>query len=255
MNKLLLSAAALTLLAFPALTFPALAQQPNGFDLTHGAAQAPRPAPAQAERPARAERAAPAPQAAAPQQQAAPQQRGGGNRGGGDRGGDRGGNRGGSTNGFDLTHGMPQPAQQAAPQNRDRGHDNNRGNDNRGGFNGGRGDNRGGVDNRGNNGRGYGNGGRRDYSSFNNYHRSYNASRRFRAPAYRRPSGWYDRRWTFGEFLPSLFWSSNYWLNDYNTYDLPPPPYGAVWVRNGNDALLIDRDSGEIISIEYGVFY
>lgn len=250
MKKLLLSAAALTLLAFPAL-----AQQPNGFDLTHGAAQAQRPA--QAERPARAERAAPAPQAA-PQAQAAPQQRGGGdrggdrggNRGGGDRGGDRGGNRGGGTNGFDLTHGMPQPAPQAQQNRGDRGRDNNRG-----GFNGGRGDNRGGFDNRGNNGRGYGNGGRRDYSGFNNYHRSYNATRRFRAPAYRRPSGWYDRRWTFGEFLPSLFWSSNYWLNDYNTYDLPPPPYGAVWVRNGNDALLIDRDSGEIISIEYGVFY
>jgi Ni/Co efflux regulator RcnB len=96
---------------------------------------------------------------------------------------------------------------------------------------------------------------RRDYSGWRDYHRDYRAPRRYRAPAYRRPAGWYDRRWTFGEFLPSLFWTSTYWLTNFQSYDLPPPPYGAVWVRNGNDALLIDRDSGEIISIEYGVFY
>jgi Ni/Co efflux regulator RcnB len=96
---------------------------------------------------------------------------------------------------------------------------------------------------------------RRDYSSFRDYHRGYNSSRRFRGPTYRRPAGWYDRRWTFGEVLPGLFWSSSYWLNDFDVYDLPPPPYGTVWVRNGSDALLIDRDSGEIISVRYGVFY
>lgn len=102
--------------------------------------------------------------------------------------------------------------------------------------------------------RAYG-GPRRDYSSFRDYHRGYNSSRRFRAAPYRRPAGWYERRWTFGEFLPALFWSSTYWLNDFDYYDLPPPPYGTVWVRNYNDALLIDRDSGEIISVRYGVFY
>ena len=99
------------------------------------------------------------------------------------------------------------------------------------------------------------NGPRRDYSGFRDYHRGYNSSRRFRGPEYRRPSGWYDRRWSFGEFLPGLFWSSSYWLNDFNRYDLPPPPYGTVWVRNGRDALLVDRDTGEIISVRYSVFY
>lgn len=99
------------------------------------------------------------------------------------------------------------------------------------------------------------NGPRRDYSGFRDYHRGYNSSRRFRGPEYRRPAGWYDRRWSFGEFLPGLFWSSSYWLNDFNRYDLPPPPYGTVWVRNGRDALLVDRDTGEIISVRYSVFY
>jgi Ni/Co efflux regulator RcnB len=93
---------------------------------------------------------------------------------------------------------------------------------------------------------------RRDYSGFR---RSYNSPRRFRGPTYHRPPGWYDRRWTFGEYLPSLFWSSSYWLNDFNSYALPPPPYGTVWVRKGRDALLIDRDTGEIISVRYAVFY
>jgi Ni/Co efflux regulator RcnB len=102
--------------------------------------------------------------------------------------------------------------------------------------------------------RAYG-GPRRDYSGFRDYHRSFNSSRRFRAAPYRRPAGWYERRWTFGEFLPALFWSSSYWLNDFDYYDLPPPPYGTVWVRNYHDALLVDRDTGEIISVRYDVFY
>jgi Ni/Co efflux regulator RcnB len=128
--------------------------------------------------------------------------------------------------------------------NRDRGngrYDNNRGGNN---FN----------NHTGFNNPGYG-GPRRDYRNFRGYHQTFNASRRYRAPTYRRPAGWYDHRWSFGEFLPSAFWARDYWLSNYTIYDLPPPPYGAVWVRVGNDALLVDEDSGEVISVEYGVFY
>ena len=35
---------------------------------------------------------------------------------------------------------------------------------------------------------------------------------------------------------------------------MPPPP-GTVWVRYGRDALLIDRYTGEVIQVEYSVFY
>jgi len=96
---------------------------------------------------------------------------------------------------------------------------------------------------------------RRDFSSFREFHRDFNASRRFRAPAYRRPTGWYDHRWSFGEFLPRTYWVRDYWLDDFAAYGLPPPPYGAVWVRVGSDALLVDEDSGEVITVEYSVFY
>jgi Ni/Co efflux regulator RcnB len=96
---------------------------------------------------------------------------------------------------------------------------------------------------------------RHDFSGFRDYHRSFNPSRRFNVPYYRRPAGWYDHRWRFGEFLPTAFWARDYWLVDFQAYDLPPPPYGAVWVRVGNDALLVDEDSGEIITVAYGIFY
>jgi hypothetical protein len=35
---------------------------------------------------------------------------------------------------------------------------------------------------------------------------------------------------------------------------MPPPP-GTVWVRDNTDALLIDRYTGEVIEVDYNVFY
>ena len=94
---------------------------------------------------------------------------------------------------------------------------------------------------------------RRDFSS---YQRNFNAPNHFHAASgYRRPAGWYAQRWTYGQILPSLFWAQDYWLSNYYDYGLMPPPPGTVWVRDGDDALLIDRDSGEIIQVEYSVFY
>ncbi len=223
MRKLLISAATLAL-----LVAPALAQGGHGH----------RDAFTGQQQPAQARQAAPA---AAPTAQAAQRDRG-------DRG-SRGGNRGAQT---------AQPTPQAAPAqtrsgnrdgrstNRDAGRDagrTNRGNDNRSGYG-----NRSGNSN-------FGRNQRNNYSNFRDYHRGFNAQRRFRAPTYRRPNGWFDRRWTFGEILPSLFWGQQYWLNNYMSYDLPLPPPGTVWVRYGSDALLIDRYSGEIITVQYRVFY
>jgi len=96
---------------------------------------------------------------------------------------------------------------------------------------------------------------RHDFSGFRDYHRDFRASHRFQMPSYRRPAGWYTHRWAFGEFLPGAFWARDYWLIDFADYDLPPPPFGAVWVRVDRDALLIDEESGEIITVAYDVFY
>ncbi len=96
---------------------------------------------------------------------------------------------------------------------------------------------------------------RRDWSGWRRDHSHFRPSHRWHAPTYHRPSGWYYRRWSFGDFLPSLFWSSQYWISNYGMYDLPPPPPDAVWVRYGDDAVLIDRFTGEVIDIEYDFFY
>ena len=95
----------------------------------------------------------------------------------------------------------------------------------------------------------------RSDNRFRNYERNVDAQRHFHFGHYERPRGWYPRRWAFGEFLPSVFWSSNYWINDFSAFGLPYPPPGCTWVRYGDDALLIDRYTGEIVQVIYGIFY
>jgi Ni/Co efflux regulator RcnB len=33
------------------------------------------------------------------------------------------------------------------------------------------------------------------------------------------------------------------------------PPFGYQWVRSGDDAILIDANTGEILQVRYDVFY
>lgn len=87
------------------------------------------------------------------------------------------------------------------------------------------------------------------------YQRNVYAQHRFRGGFYRKPPGWYYRRWSYGQILPFAFFASNYWLNDYYAYDLPIPPYGYEWVRYGDDAILVDVRTGMILQVMYGVFY
>jgi Ni/Co efflux regulator RcnB len=92
-------------------------------------------------------------------------------------------------------------------------------------------------------------------SAFDSLRRTFNAPRRFHNGAYYRPHGWYSHRWRYGEFLPFFFFTNNYWINDWDYFGLDDPPPGCVWVRYGDDALLIDRDTGEVIQVVYGIFY
>jgi Ni/Co efflux regulator RcnB len=99
--------------------------------------------------------------------------------------------------------------------------------------------------------------GRNNYGNqrYSQYYRSFNSDRRFRVGRYYGPSGYSYRRWSYGDFLPSLYWSNRYWLNDYYSYDLMAPMPGTVWVRYGDDALLIDQYTGEVIQVAYGIFW
>ena len=96
------------------------------------------------------------------------------------------------------------------------------------------------------------------------YHRNFNprdyewarqAERRYHWEPYRAPYGWYYQQWGYGQYLPTAFWVRDYWLDTYWNFGLIDPPYGYVWVRYGPDALLVDVATGQILSVEYGVFY
>lgn len=81
------------------------------------------------------------------------------------------------------------------------------------------------------------------------------ARHRFHAGAYRAPQGYRYRRWRYGQFMPAVYWGRNYWLSDFLAFGLFAPPSGYVWVRYGPDAVLIDEYTGEIIRVDYGVFF
>ena len=82
------------------------------------------------------------------------------------------------------------------------------------------------------------------------------APHRFRAPkAYVRPAGWYSHRWVYGEHLPRAFFAPDYFILDFTAFGLIAPWDGYEWVRYGDDALLIDIETGEVIRVEYDVFY
>ena len=157
----------------------------------------------------------------------------------------------------------PQQAMRAqGPQTDTRGPNTDRrafGNNDRGGFRGQDNNVRRGPDTAmrapNNSMRGPDNAARPSNRNFASFQRNFTAPHRFHAAAYRRPRGWYSHHWVFGEILPALFWTQDYWLDDYMDFGLEPPPPGTVWVRDGYDALLIDRYSGEIIQVDYNVFY
>ena len=83
----------------------------------------------------------------------------------------------------------------------------------------------------------------------------YNAYNRFHWRPYARPRGWYAQQWRFGMYLPYLFWTRNYWITNYWNFGLPQPPYGYIWVREGNNALLINEQDGYILQVIYNIFY
>jgi Ni/Co efflux regulator RcnB len=86
------------------------------------------------------------------------------------------------------------------------------------------------------------------------YQHNYQAARSYHIGPYRRPPGWTAHRWGYGEILPRAYWTPQYLIADYWLFALEVPPTGYEWVRDGNDALLIDVNSGEILQVEYGVF-
>jgi Ni/Co efflux regulator RcnB len=85
--------------------------------------------------------------------------------------------------------------------------------------------------------------------------RNMQAPQHFRNGNYRAPRGYQQRHWGYGERLPRGYFVRDYWISNFLMFGLFAPPPDLVWVRVGNDALLIDRYSGDIVQVRYGVFY
>jgi Ni/Co efflux regulator RcnB len=83
----------------------------------------------------------------------------------------------------------------------------------------------------------------------------YFARERFRIGFYQRPYGFTSRLWLRGNFLPFAYYSAGYTLGNYWSYDLYDPPFGCRWVRVGDDALLVDNFTGEVVDGVYNIFW
>jgi Ni/Co efflux regulator RcnB len=88
----------------------------------------------------------------------------------------------------------------------------------------------------------------------NTYHHNFQAARSFRIGPYQRPAGWVAHHWAYGQILPRAYWASQFVLADYWLFSLEVPPVGYEWVRDDDDALLVNISTGEILQVEYGVF-
>jgi Ni/Co efflux regulator RcnB len=87
------------------------------------------------------------------------------------------------------------------------------------------------------------------------WHRNANSQRRYHNGSYHAPRGYSYVRYGYGQRLPRDYYARNFWLMDFLNFGLLPPPPGYIWVRYGPDALLIDEETGEIVQVQYDVFY
>lgn len=90
----------------------------------------------------------------------------------------------------------------------------------------------------------------RDWQDYRRTHRNV-----FTRPAYVAPRGYRYRPVSIGATLNRVFWGSNYRIGNYSAYRLPYPGRNRMYVRYGNDVLLIDSRNGRVIRVYNRFFY
>ena len=91
---------------------------------------------------------------------------------------------------------------------------------------------------------------RYDWRSYRDRNRSI-----FRIGIYSDPFGWNYRPYQIGWRLWPSYYSSRYWINDPYQYRLPYAPAGTVWIRYWDDAVLVDRWTGEVVDVIHNFFW
>lgn len=89
---------------------------------------------------------------------------------------------------------------------------------------------------------------------YKQYTRTTTATKHFNAGVYVGPTGYVYSRYTVGQRAPAMFLGGHYTLSKFSSYGLESPPDGLTWIRVGDDALLIDGNTGEVVQADYGLF-
>jgi Ni/Co efflux regulator RcnB len=91
---------------------------------------------------------------------------------------------------------------------------------------------------------------------YRQYARTITAKKHYNAGVYVSPSGYVYSRYAVGARAPEMFRGGHATLDHYSTYGLDTPPVGTdlAWIRVGDDALLIDQSTGEVVQADYGLF-
>jgi len=90
---------------------------------------------------------------------------------------------------------------------------------------------------------------REDWRDYRRTHRNV-----YNRPAYVAPRGYRYRPVVIGTTLNQRFWAPRYRIRNYDTYRLPYPGRNRVYVRYGNDVLLINARTGRVIRV-YNRFF
>lgn len=93
------------------------------------------------------------------------------------------------------------------------------------------------------------------YDHFRYYGNRFYARQRFSIGFYDAPWGYVPRVWVYGDRLPLSYYGYRYVIDDYYNYDLYAPPYATAWVRVGDDVLLVDLDTGEVLDVIANLFW
>lgn len=91
--------------------------------------------------------------------------------------------------------------------------------------------------------------------AYGSYRKTVTATHRYDDGAFAAPAGYTYSRYAVGDHVPAvLLNANNLTLSEYADFQLDAPPRGLEWIRVGDDALLVDRTTGEVIQTDYNLF-
>jgi Ni/Co efflux regulator RcnB len=90
---------------------------------------------------------------------------------------------------------------------------------------------------------------------YKQYRRTITTTKHYDDGAFVAPNGYTYSRYELGARMPAVLLSDDSLvLTGYSTYALRVPQSGLTWIRVGNDALHVDRTTGEVVETDYGLF-